>query len=563
MTTLIPKFDLKDGGATPTGAVNRPINEKLAEVVSVKDFGAVGDGVTNDSTAFSNAIATGKSIFVPKGTYLININIANRTVIYGDGSTASIIKPFNVAIAAMTYKYVDAAWTYHSEIHNIGFTGLGTKTGVGFTFGQTVPANYQTNDEFTRNVKFYGCYFSNLEKGIQFPFGNIGTEFYSCGFQSNYYGVYALNNKFGGYGMHAGNKYFYSGEMSANDCAVYIDNSDADGFGAFAFTDTVLEGNKIALYLKNINGTMTTPVTMQNVWLEINGSMQGGTTVIDSWSGTTKTTQTVTNKTLIIEGNFVFFNANDSQFTDANITATNSIINVVNCRTESLNSYNGGACTVADTSVLNFMNCQANSVFPSGKNIVFSGMTNKWGLPIDGGATNADKYWQTFPRGSKITSYGSSLQTTVPFTSAEATTGSFALTGSVVSDGAIYSTCNEFTRAAFLSSEFTSVINTTTTLAVGWYVYTVDIKVTVGALTFNIWNRGTKQMARNFTCPSVGDWYSFAGIGYSDAASGQLYLDATGTGVNATWRLSAWQMHKFNTLAQAQAFLNSYAYAAS
>ena len=39
MTTLIPKYDQ---GAT--SAVNRPINQKLAESVSVKDFGVVGDG---------------------------------------------------------------------------------------------------------------------------------------------------------------------------------------------------------------------------------------------------------------------------------------------------------------------------------------------------------------------------------------------------------------------------------------------------------------------------------------------------------------------------------------
>jgi hypothetical protein len=155
------------------------------------------------------------------------------------------------------------------------------------------------------------------------------------------------------------------------------------------------------------------------------------------------------------------------------------------------------------------------------------------------------------------------LQTTVPFTSAQSTTGSFNLTGTVVSDGVIYSTCNEFTRAAFAANESTFVINTITNLAVGWYVYTIDIKVTAGSVGFDIWNQSTKQMARTLICPTVGDWYSFAGIGYSDAASGTLFLDAIGAGVTATWRLSAWQIHKFNTLAQAQAFLNSYAYAAS
>ena len=54
-----------------TGAVNRTVAGKLSEVVSVRDFGAVGDGITDDTAAIQAAIDSSKTIFVPRGTYLL------------------------------------------------------------------------------------------------------------------------------------------------------------------------------------------------------------------------------------------------------------------------------------------------------------------------------------------------------------------------------------------------------------------------------------------------------------------------------------------------------------
>ncbi len=68
-----------------TGAVARTVESKLREVVSVKDFGAVGDGVTDDSAALTAAVTNANAlasvgspqaravyVYFPPGRYVIN-----------------------------------------------------------------------------------------------------------------------------------------------------------------------------------------------------------------------------------------------------------------------------------------------------------------------------------------------------------------------------------------------------------------------------------------------------------------------------------------------------------
>ena len=53
--------------------INKKYNDILNRVTSVKDYGATGDGVTNDTAAIKAAIAASKGIVLfPPGTYLIN-----------------------------------------------------------------------------------------------------------------------------------------------------------------------------------------------------------------------------------------------------------------------------------------------------------------------------------------------------------------------------------------------------------------------------------------------------------------------------------------------------------
>jgi hypothetical protein len=80
-----------------TGAVERTTWDKMRDVVSVKDFGAVGDGITDDTAAFVAALTTGKRVFVPgtSNSYLVDaVLIPNGATLYGEGRK-SLLMPFS------------------------------------------------------------------------------------------------------------------------------------------------------------------------------------------------------------------------------------------------------------------------------------------------------------------------------------------------------------------------------------------------------------------------------------------------------------------------------------
>lgn len=96
---------------------------------NVKDFGAVGDGVTNDAAAFAAAIAavasTGQSIYVPAGTYVIGsaLTSTGHLNMFGDGDK-SILDFSGATITGSSCITVSGALTQIQNISSASIYGF-------------------------------------------------------------------------------------------------------------------------------------------------------------------------------------------------------------------------------------------------------------------------------------------------------------------------------------------------------------------------------------------------------------------------------------------------------
>ena len=77
-----------------TGAQDRTVENRLQDFISVKDFGAAGDGVVDDTAAIRAAIIANysRTLFFPKGTYLVSETIDIDFGLTLQGEQGSVIK---------------------------------------------------------------------------------------------------------------------------------------------------------------------------------------------------------------------------------------------------------------------------------------------------------------------------------------------------------------------------------------------------------------------------------------------------------------------------------------
>lgn len=128
--------------------------------VNVKDYGAVGDGVTDDAAAIQSALdsisVTGGVVFFPNGTYLIKQYLfyySNQTLYFENGAT--LLQ--GAAINALLIAAGDASITEYNGTHDVIIDG-GIFDGGAYTTNNTLLGCSHSRNITIRNCKFINSY---------------------------------------------------------------------------------------------------------------------------------------------------------------------------------------------------------------------------------------------------------------------------------------------------------------------------------------------------------------------------------------------------------------------
>ena len=175
-----------------TGAITQTVQNKLEEYISVKDYGAKGDGVTNDTAAIQAAFnyASGKQIgiYVPGGRYLVtspltlNVTGSTSNAIWGDGNGVSVIM-LNTGGNGININYTGNWWLLDVPPGStaVAFRNLTFTTTNNFVSGSKCLAyegvsleGRPTRQSVIENVEFQG--FNAFQQGweTQVSLHNVG-----------------------------------------------------------------------------------------------------------------------------------------------------------------------------------------------------------------------------------------------------------------------------------------------------------------------------------------------------------------------------------------------------
>lgn len=155
-----------------TGAVGRTQHAQNSDLVSVIDFGAVGDGTTDDTAAIQAAENTGKAVYWPKPASFYKVTTAIAMSAnprwFGERGVTTIIRRTNGAGAVLDFP----GGNQNGVIENLTIGGIGA---TGITVAGGGYANYLSTLSL-RNVHFEGDQLVNINANL------IHCNFTDCTF---------------------------------------------------------------------------------------------------------------------------------------------------------------------------------------------------------------------------------------------------------------------------------------------------------------------------------------------------------------------------------------------
>lgn len=229
-------------GPTAGDDVNRSMQAKFDDMASIKDFGAVGDGSTDDTAAINRAMyqlfcresnpETRRSLFFPAGTYRVTdaIKIPTYAKLYGEGPDSSIIKleatadssvgsyvartadslqqtganigdngatiPQRIVISGMTFETGETTDGFLVEnasqvsFDNVNFKGPLARTDLSTAADDIACVRFaSTASQITKHITFDACRFSNMTWGFDADEQLQGIQVVNSKFETLYRGV--------------------------------------------------------------------------------------------------------------------------------------------------------------------------------------------------------------------------------------------------------------------------------------------------------------------------------------------------------------------------------------
>jgi hypothetical protein len=255
--------NISSATALATGSTTaRTLANRFADVVNVKDFGAVGDGIADDTAAIQaalTAVPSGGSLFFPTGTYLGYLLIWRGDIsILGSGSASTKIKlPNNCPSITVPWE-PGGTITGLPNVIELGKCALGniaTDYSNVTIKGITIDGNYTNNTAPTTDLFGHGiiitktskcfiddvivqnCFLTGIDNVINSNYNSIKAKIINCGNAvvsgGNYPNFDINSSKYGQFDIISSGGY-YGGRMLdncwGNSLNITVYDSEFTGF---------------------------------------------------------------------------------------------------------------------------------------------------------------------------------------------------------------------------------------------------------------------------------------------------------------------------------------------